>query len=102
MPSAGRTNARIINENEFTFGRYDFTREGLVEEAEEAGKSGAFILLLRSVKLSDLLDTARAEAAMNPVDDEAGWDETSQLLTAVSSIAHIGMGNLRTILDRGK
>ena len=101
MPnSVGRTNAAIRGEDEFTFGRYEFTRDGLIAEAEEAGKPEAFISVLRSVKLSDLIDAARAEAAMNPMDDEGGWDETSQLFAAVSAISHMGAANLRTMVGR--
>jgi hypothetical protein len=96
----GKPPVFIKDKNSFTFGRYSFTRDRLLDEAEAAGKPQAVIALLGVIKIEDLLDAAQVEASMNPVDDEAGWDETSQLLAAASSVAHIGLKNLRTILDK--
>lgn len=73
--------------DKFTFGRYDYTREELIVEAQEAGKSQIVIDLLHTVPLVKLMSQAAIEAQTNPIDDETGWDETSLLLAAAYMLA---------------
>ncbi len=72
----------------FRFGRYDYTDEEIIDQAIAAGKSDAVIDLLWSIPIEELLVQAEIEAELNPVDEDAGWDETSQLLAAASTLAN--------------